>query len=328
MKIADGLWLLLIPLLLMPTAGCPTDPRGVFDDGEPDPDDLTDDDDSTDPVDVDCTSLPDPPLVERTLDGPRATKGLAIGSDGRVVGSDDSSLIKSTYDGDWEVFLPGIGTVEGMLYLPDGDLVITSSWDEGDLRRISPDGGITVIASALLAYSVIQGPDGMLYAAGWDGAFRVDPDTGAVDTLIASGWDDPWSPRTLAFSEDGSRLFVGTVDEDGRIFVFDLDEDFEPTGPPAVHVTGVGNGWHDGLGIDACGNLWTVDFESSSLYRVSPEGDIDRMVDWSSNPSQFGHGLIWGSGTGGWRSDALYLPVPEGGDVVKEVIIGVPEANR
>ncbi len=301
----------LFVALALPLAGCPTDPN-------PDP--------GPNPIDFDCSTAPDTLPAETTVEGARAYKGLAFGSDGKIVGSDTSSLIKSSRDGDWSVFLPGVGEVEGMVYLPDGDLIVTTSWDNGNMRRITPQGGISIVAAGLGAYSVIYGPDGQLYAAGWDGAWRVDPDSGSVDTLISAGWDDPWSPRTLAFNADLSRLYIGTVDDQGRIFYFDLDSDMRPVGDPKVFVSGVGSGWHDGMGMDICGNLWAVEFESSSLYRISPEGTIEKMVDWSSNESQFGHGLAWGNGIGDWRSDALYFPVPEGGQRVKEIVIGVPAA--
>ncbi len=308
-------FLLVLLLALVPLACAPESPDG--DPADPGP---------PDPYDFDCASLPDTLAAETTIEGARAYKGLAFDHEGNIVGSDESSLIKSSYRGDWRVFVPGVGAVEGMVYLPDGDLIVTTSWDDGHMRRIAPSGGTTVLVHGLNAYSVVLGPDGLLYAAGWDGAYRVDPDTGDVDTLMETGYSAPWSARTLAFSAQLDRLYIGTVDDDGRIFYWDLDEDLEPVGEAQLFVSGVGNGWHDGLGMDICGNLWAVDFESASLYRISPQGDIRTMVDWSENARQFGHGLAWGSGVGGWRSDALYLPVPEAGNTVKEVVVGVPAA--
>jgi hypothetical protein len=249
---------LLVPLLaLVPLACAPESPGD--DPTDPSP---------PDPGDHDCASLPDTLPAETTIEGARAYKGLAFDNDGDIVGNDEASLIKSSYSGDWRVFVPGVGTVEGMVYLPDGYLIVTTSWDDGHMRRIAPSGGITVLVHGLNAYSVVLGPDGLLYAAGWDGAFRVDPDTGEVDTLMETGHSAPWSARTLAFSAQLDRLYIGTVDDDGRIFYWDLDEDLEPIGEPRVFVSGVG----------------------------------------------------------GWRSDALYLPVPEAGNVVKEVVVGVPAA--
>lgn len=302
----------LLVLFALLVAGCP----------RPGPDEPV-----PDPVDVDCSALPDTLQPETTVPGAKAYKGLAFDADGMIVGSDTSSLIKASRSGDWDVFLPGVGEVEGMVYLPGGDLVVTTSWGDGAMRRITPGGGISTLAADLGAYSVVLGPDGKLWAAGWDGAWRVDPDSGAVETLISSGYDAPWSPRTVAFSRDLSRVYFGTVDDSGRIFFLELNGSHDPVGSPQVFVSGVGNGWHDGLGMDGCGNLWAAEFESSSLYRISADGEVEKMVDWSSDRDQFGHGLAWGSGQGGWRADALYLPVPEGDYAVKEIVVGVPAAT-
>jgi hypothetical protein len=35
----------------------------------------------------------------------------------------------------------------------------------------------------------------MIYGAGWDGAYRVHPDTGQIKTLMETGSDGEWSAR-------------------------------------------------------------------------------------------------------------------------------------
>ncbi len=274
---------------------------------------------------VDCAAVPDEATAESVVDGARGYKGLAFDDAGNILGTDSDALFKATRDGQSAVFLPGVGEIEQMVYLPDGDLVVTSSWSSGHVQRITPEGGIRTLVSGLYAYSILLGPDGMLYGAGWNGAYRIDPDSGDVDTLLRTEDDEEWSARTVAFNADASRLYMGTVDDDGRIFYFDLDDDMNTVGEPRLHARGVGNGWHDGLGFDACGSLFAADYETSSLYRVSPDGsDVARVADWSSDSSLFGHGLVWGTGEDGWRDDALYMPMPAGGSRVKELVVGVP----
>ncbi|MCP4868603.1 MAG: PQQ-dependent sugar dehydrogenase [Proteobacteria bacterium] len=126
----------------------------------------TPDPDEPPATDFDCSTVPDTLEPAATVEGARAYKGLAFDDAGLLVGSDTSALIKSSRTGDWSVFVPGVGEVEGMVYLPDGDLVVTTSWDDGNMRRITPDGGISLLVAGLGAYSVILGPDGRLYAAG------------------------------------------------------------------------------------------------------------------------------------------------------------------
>jgi sugar lactone lactonase YvrE len=168
----------------------------------------------------------------------------------------------------------------------------------------------------------------MIYAAGWNGAFIIDPDSGQYTQFLSDGPPDfprQVSPRTLAFSRDFSKLFVGTIDSSGRIYTLDLDKDFMPDGDPQVFAEGAGNGWHDGLGIDVCGNVYAVDYASKSLYRASPDGsEVVKLVDWSENRKELAHGLAFGNGLGGWRVDAIYLPESENGKRVKEIVLGVP----
>jgi hypothetical protein len=178
---------------------------------------------------------------------------------------------------------------------------------------------------------VIVAPHDRIYAAGWDGAWMIDPDTGETTQFLVDGtpdFDRRSGPRTLAFSRDFKTLYVGTIDSDGRIYTLDLDDDLVPTGELKLFATGVGHGWHDGLGVDLCGNVYAADYASSTLYRVSPDGSqVEVLADWSDNKRAFGHGLIFGDGQGGWRADALYLPVPEDGKVIRELVIGIPGAH-
>jgi glucose/arabinose dehydrogenase len=270
----------------------------------------------------DCASLPEPG-GEIELDGPRGYKGLTFDLSGNLVGWDENALIKSTRDGDWSVFLPGLEDPEQMLTLPNGDLVVTSSWGAGNMTRVSPSGGTSRIASGLLAYSVVRGPDGMLWGAGWDGAYRVHPQSGDVDTLVTTSFDDDLSYRTVGFFE--GELYLGTVDDDGRVFRWPLGDDDLPEGDPILYAEGVGGGWHDGLVFDVCGNMYVTEYESAALYRVSPDGEVTTLVQWSER--EFGHGLVWGTGQDGWRADALYLPKPNKGAVVTEIVLGVPGPN-
>jgi hypothetical protein len=91
-----------------------------------------------------------------------------------------------------------------------------------------------------------------------------------------------------------------------------------------LFATIAGGGWLDGLGVDACGNLFVPDYNTSSLYRISPEGLVSLYYYFGS--VAYGHGLAWGSGMGGWNAEALYLPQPYDENTVVEVVIGVPEA--
>ncbi len=130
----------------------------------------------------------------------------------------------------------------------------------------------------------------------------------------------------LNFSPDYSRLYYGTYSGNGRVYYVDLDVDLNPVGEPVVLATGVGSGdYHDSMGVDACGNLYVADFARRALYRISPKGNLQLYHQFSSN--EYGHGLEWGSGEGGWKSLSVYMPQPYHNNRVIELDIGVPSRH-
>ena len=66
---------------------------------------------------VDCATIPAAPISQKILDKPRGYHGLAITTDGTMIGSDGNSLLKSTYDDQRSVFVPGMGYGEQMDWL-------------------------------------------------------------------------------------------------------------------------------------------------------------------------------------------------------------------
>jgi hypothetical protein len=267
----------------------------------------------------DCAGASPTPLSERTLDGARGYHGLAIDTDGFIVGADGQGLIKSDYVGNWQVFLPGLGSFEQMEYLADGDLIANAS-DNGSILRITPQGGYSTLLPDRWAYGMRIGPDGMAYAAGNGLLTRTDPATGASETLAT--WNQG-EPHALDFAKDFSALYVSMVGP-RILWKIDLDDDMDPIGGPQAFATGLGEGWMDGVAVDACGYIYVPEFWSRTLYRVAPNGTHQVYLSWSNAQAQYGHGVVWGNGVGGWREDALYLPMPYGSSRVKEIVVGVP----
>ena len=265
---------------------------------------------------VDCADLPEMGNV-REVDGARGYHDVAFDSDGNILGSDNSSLKKTTYEGDSSVWVPNMGYVEQMDWLPDGDLVV-SEGTTGQLVRVSPEGARSTLTSDLWAYEVMVAPDGNIYTANNGSVVRVDPETGDKEVLLpgVSG-----GARVLAFDLDYSRMFIGTL-SGIRLYVVDVDENLEPSGKVEVFGVGPGKSYHDGLALDVCGNIYVAVYADRSLYRVTPDGEVS--LYWDASPSNYGHGLKWGTGSSGWREDALYMPLPYGNNKVIEVVIGVP----
>ncbi len=316
----------LILALSVSMTGCWT--TGLLFPPMDDDDSAGDDDDDDSTESFDCATAPAAPVSQRVIEGPRGYHGLAFDDDGLVVGSDGLSLVKSTYEGAASVFVPNAGYREQMVYLPSGDLIAFSG-ETGDLERFTPEGGRETLAAGLGGYGVVVGPDGMLYTAGWGRISRVDPSTGAVQPFGVWSADD--EPHSLAFSRDGRALYIGTIASgwgsggQSPLYVLDVDEQVQPVGAPRV-LGDVGDGWLDGVAVDVCGVMYLPDYASSKLYRVQPDGFAEVYYDWSGDQSQYGHAVVWGNGIGGWREDALYLPMPYDGNKVQEIVVGVPSA--
>ena len=281
-------------------------------------------DGDTDEDTFDCDTAPTEPVSERAVPGARGYHGLAFDEFGFIVGSDGSLLIKADYTGAWSPFVPNFGSGQQMTYMPDGDLAAMNT-NISAIQRINPAGIPTVITNIDGGtYGLIWGPDDMLYAAGGNWIKRIDPVSGVSETVtpVQGG-----AAHTLAFSGDGSEIYIGTVG-DGSFYAVELDENYEPTGPPQLYAhVGLNNmGWHDGIAVDACGGVFVADYYSSNLFRIPPGGgqaEVYLNWDWNS----YGHGLAWGSGVGGWLQDALYAPQPYNNNTVTEVVIGIPPAH-
>ena len=290
-----------------------------------DDDDLLDDDDSGGDDDdsgpfYDCASAPTTAGAEVIIPGAQGYHGLAIDASGLIVGSDGWSLIRSDYAGNWSVWMPNAGAAEQMTYLDNGDLIYASA-NTGGIHRITPEGGQSQVASGLSSYGVIIGPDGNIWTAGWNGTIdRIDPVTGVV-TNLATIYNN--SPHAIGFNLDYSKLYIATVG-DGRLYTLELDANLDPVGGPIPWVN-VGGGWHDAIAVDICGYVYVPDYWSTTLWRIDPTtGVVSVFADWNANPSWYGHDAIWGTGTGGWMEDALYVPMPYGGNQVREIHVGVP----
>lgn len=289
------------------------------------------DTDSPPLTEFDCAQAPDGFLSDVLVIGPLGRHGLAITPDGRMIGSDASSLLASVYGGPSQVFSPGTGYGDQMDWLPDGDLVWASS-NENSILRVSPLGATFVIRPGAF-YPIVVGGDGMIYTSRFpQGVSRVDPDTGVLSVLF----DPPQNAATIRLSGDGSKLYLAKSDQNPPSVEYtNLDADMNPVGE--LHVisndaigpdiaSGPPNTTYDALEVDACGTLYVSDYDSGAIYRIKADGATD--LYWGGMSAQFhAHAMTWGSGEHGWRSDALYIAQPYNGNVVREIIVGVPSRD-
>lgn len=267
----------------------------------------------------DCDTVVDTPVSYQMIVGAKAYHGLVITPDGMLIGSDGNSLIESDYSGSWGLFLPGIGSGQQMHFLPDGDFAYATS--DSAITRVRLDATIQTIRPGVGAYAVVVGPDGMIYSNSGAWIVRIDPVTGDLENVL-TGFGS--TPHSIGFSPSGHRIYVGVIGAP-TVYYATLDASFDPTSPAMVLSSSVGGGnaWHDAVVVDACGYLYVPNFWDRTVYRIAPDGTT--LAYWSpTNQNEYPHGFMWGTGTHGWKVDALYSPQPYNGNTVGELVIGVP----
>lgn len=81
----------------------------------------------------------------------------------------------------------------------------------------------------------------------------------------------------LAFSPDHKRLYY--TDSDARkIYQFDYDQDSGDISHQQVLVETTGDGFPDGMTVDAEGYIWSARWDGAALVRYSPDGREERHI--------------------------------------------------
>ncbi len=275
-------------------------------------------------LDYDCDDLPTTELEDNILDWARGYHDVVFRDDGFLIGlQTGTGLIESTYDELSELWIPDVNGIETMDRFEDGSFVMSDN-SQSRLILVTPDGAISTLASNVgMAKGVTVGPDGNVYYA--NGAvYRYNVVTEETDKLMDAVGNS--RPRHLVFSLDSTRLFVATLGR-GEVYVLNMDEDLNPVGDPELYAENVGTGWHDGIAIDACGNLYVPEYYSMGLYRITPHQVVERLGP-SGTGERYGHGLEFGSGEYGWKAMALYMPLPYNNQQVRELVIMAPSGSR
>jgi len=265
----------------------------------------------------DCAGIPAQIGAIRQVANAAGFHGLAFNDQDQIIGADgDANLLAIASDGTGGVWIPNAGWTEQLAFLPDGDLAVASA---GAIHRRTPEGGVSEI-NGLNVYGLVVGPDGMIYTAASGNIERVEPVSGARTELVSQ-----YNARVVAFNHVGSQLVFGTVSRSGEVFTVELDANFDPVDDPVLIGTTPGD-WHDGIGVDVCGNAYVVEYETRSLYRIGVTTGEVVQLHWFQDTT-FAHGLIWGPGSGGWDDRSLYLPQPFNDRAVMEMELGVPSAG-
>ncbi len=333
-----GLLSRLLPALLVLGLGCTgtvaldddsepgdddTTPAGDDDDTTPagDDDDTTpgDDDDDTTPADddddttaadddddtYDCDNLPQGPQPYDVIVGPTASEDFAFDNLGYLIGAENGSLFQSAYNAAGVLWVPGsFADITGLRMHPTGD-VLYNDQTTGSLMRVDH-----VSLERRVVLSGLSEPDGLevdldgfAYVAEQAAGRirRIDTDTG--DFIILT--EELGRPNGLSFNPAYDLLYVADWN-DGYIHAIEVNADGTP-GAVYPFAGVVGTGMYDGMGVDACGNVYVCDYGATSVYRIPEDGSSWDVIADLGADSTWIPNMQWGSGIGGWDAHALYV---------------------
>jgi hypothetical protein len=267
---------------------------------------------------VDCENIPEGPFSLTSVSGPIASEDLAFDAAGNLVGSDDTTIFKTPLGGPPTVFVPNLNFRAGMRYASNGELMINNN-SSGSLVRVDADGVQHVVLSGLSYPNGMEADkNGYVYVTEHDAqrVRRIHSKTGEF-TIISN--QEISNPNGISFNETYDALYIAGFSGVGTVYKLPIDSDGN-VGTLEVFATNVGTGWLDGIGVDACGNVYVCDYGASDLYRISPDGQTKTVIVSSQI---YMPNLQWGSGIGGFDAMKAYIPDGWNHDVY-EVDLGVP----
>jgi sugar lactone lactonase YvrE len=130
---------------------------------------------------------------------------------------------------------------------------------------------------------------------------RIDSDTGEFIILT----EELGRPNGLSFNPTYDLLYVADWN-DGYIHAIEVAADGTP-GAVYPFAGVVGTGMYDGMGVDACGNVYVCDYGATSVYRITEDGSTWDVIADLGADSTWIPNMQWGSGIGGWDAHALYV---------------------
>jgi sugar lactone lactonase YvrE len=264
--------------------------------------------------------------------------GMGLLPDGSIIfcNVDEGALQRVHENGAVTTVLGGLLYPNGLDIGPDGFVYVAEN-AAGRVRRVNAETGeFTVVAMGL------QGPNGV--------AFSADPKLFYVGSFEGSGVYRVTVPSpgelgqaTVFARPNGSRLKEpmlacpamqegvdcevpgqfdgGTCRRLANVIDCVKDTTISACGDFGCTTSEYGGGI-DGLGVDACGNVYASEYDYSNLWRISPDGTIEKLATlsaaWIPN-------MKWGRGVGGFESDVLYVADRDEGGLFA-VSVGVPGA--
>jgi sugar lactone lactonase YvrE len=265
--------------------------------------------------------------------------GMGLLPDGSLVfcNVDEGALQRVHANGSVTTVLGGLLYPNGLELGPDGFVYLAEN-AAGRVRRVNVETGeFTVVAMGL------QGPNGVAFSADpkvfyvgsfeGSGVYRVtmtSPGELGQASVFARPNGSQLREPTLACPamQEGTDCEVpgqfegGTCRRLANVIDCVKDTIIEACNDDGCTTAEYGGGI-DGLGVDACGNVYASEYDYGNLWRISPSGNIEKLADL---PAMWIPNMRWGRGLGGFDSNVLFVADRDEGRLFA-VPVGVPGAS-
>jgi sugar lactone lactonase YvrE len=246
-------------------------------------------------------------------------------NEGNLVGADNGNIFKSTFDGQSQIWVPGGGSFIAGLRFNSNGILVFADVNANALFRVDPPATKAFVIGGLAYPNGMDADnDGNITVAEQSASQvrRVNPMTGESE-ILATGLDNP---NGVSYSPDFKTVYVGSFGGN-IIYKINLGADNKPLGIGVLVQNAFVNGTLDGMGVDACGNVYVCEYIAAKVWRIPPVGGTPQLVVDLSSKTGWIPNMGWGSGIGGWDPLTLYVRDISSGTMYA-VPVGVPGKPR
>jgi sugar lactone lactonase YvrE len=267
----------------------------------------------------DCSVLGPAPIKPAPVtDILQGSEDLAFDGKGNIAAKDGDNIVLLDAMGMTTVLAPLSGTVYGVRYRSNGDLLAALP-TQGKIVQITPGGDVSDFVTGLASPNGIYPDlDDNVWVTQFGGnkVTRINPDK-TMDDIVTG--NDADAANGVVFDKARSLLFY-TNYQAGMVRSVKVP----PSGAPAVVAT-IAGAKLDGLVMDACGNLYVVNQGGNEMYRIKLDaagaavGEPELLAGFPKNVAN----AQFGSGPG---FDAMTLYAVGAPGSIYAVPVGVPGA--
>ncbi|MFO0589337.1 MAG: SMP-30/gluconolactonase/LRE family protein [Polyangiaceae bacterium] len=274
---------------------------------------------------VDCANIPKGPFPFTVKTGQKATEDMDFDDQGNLVGAENGNIFRSTFDGQSTIWVPGGGSFIAGLRFNSNGVLVYADVNANALYRIEPPANKSFVIGGLSYPNGMDADnDGNITVAEQSASQlrRVNPMTGESE-ILAMNLNNP---NGVSYSPDFKTIYVGSFGGN-IIYKIGLDADNKPVSQGVLIQGAFTNGTLDGMGVDACGNVYVCEYIAAKVWRISPDGLNKELVADLSSQTGWIPNMGWGSGIGGWDPLMLYVRDIQSSKMYA-IPVGVPAKPR